>query len=150
MSRSMMSTAGSLASEKRIMIIFNSHLRGDKSVAISKPRRRGPNHVRQPARRVRFAFEAQIPAADHVHEHHGFHAPEIAGKRHARGQFAAAVSIVRILPFSGLNASSPSRNAIQIVSAFFRAHSRRANSSITPVEEPPSSAPTKFGRRLVS
>ncbi len=80
------------------MIILDGGLTGNKNVAISEPRGRGPNHIGEPGGGIRIALDAQVLAANHVGQQHGFGAREIAGKGHAGGQFAAAISVVGVLP----------------------------------------------------
>ena len=74
----MMSAAGNVASEKRVVVVRNCHLRGNKSVPVSELCCRGPNHVRKPRSGIGFPLQAQIRAANHVGENHGFGARKFA------------------------------------------------------------------------
>ena len=67
-------------------------------LSVSETRRRGPQKIDEPGSGIVFALVNRIGWANHVHEDHGLHAPQVARKRETRSQFAAPISIVWIGP----------------------------------------------------
>src|SRR5882762_7576571 len=87
-----------VALKKRNLVVFDSVLALIKYFSIPQPSGCGPDNIRKPGSGIRFAPEKRIRWANHVDEDHGLYSMQVARKREARGEFLAAVCVVRIGP----------------------------------------------------